>query len=376
MKINDCAIIVTTIFDNGWLEKISTEIVKSNEIDKSTIFIIPDHKTPKSIFIKVKKLLKSGINIICPTIDDQKIFEKKHKIEKFVNYNSDHRRNIGFLLAIINNYNFIISMDDDNFPITKNFINHHRKRLNLQKKKRVISSKNKLFNNCVLFDNKTFIHPRGFPLHNRNNNYKKNYDFKIKKNVKVGCNAGLWTISPDVDAISWIIKSVETVEKKIPDVILSKNTYCPINTQNTSITNQFLPAYYYIRMGFDIGGGLKFDRLGDIFSGYFLQKVIKTKNNYISFGNPLVSHNRHSHNYIDDANKEWGALRTIDQFVEWLQNIKLTNGSVNNIYLQLAMELQNFAHNTKFKFVPNLTKKFYLEMSKDMQKWIKVLSKI
>ena len=67
-------------------------------------------------------LVKSGINIICPNIEDQKIFEKKHKIENFVNYNSDHRRNIGFLLAIINNYNFIISMDDDNFPITKNFI--------------------------------------------------------------------------------------------------------------------------------------------------------------------------------------------------------------------------------------------------------------
>ena len=44
------------------------------------------------------------------------------------------------------------------------------------------------------------------PLHNRNNNYKKTYDFKIKKNVKVGCNAGLWTISPDVDAISGLLK--------------------------------------------------------------------------------------------------------------------------------------------------------------------------
>ncbi len=140
MIINDCAIIVTTIFDNGWLEKISNEIVKSNEIDKTTIIIVPDYKTPKTIFTKVRKLSKFGINIICPTIDDQKSFEKKHKIEKFVNYNSDHRRNIGFLLAIINNYNFIISMDDDNFPITKNFINHHRKRLNLQKKK-----KNSLF---------------------------------------------------------------------------------------------------------------------------------------------------------------------------------------------------------------------------------------
>jgi hypothetical protein len=53
MKINDCAIIVTTIFDNGWLEKISTEIIKSNEIYKTTIIIIPDHKTPKSIIIKI-----------------------------------------------------------------------------------------------------------------------------------------------------------------------------------------------------------------------------------------------------------------------------------------------------------------------------------
>jgi len=44
--------------------------------------------------------------------------------------------------------------------------------------------------------------------------------------------------------------------------------------------------------------------------------------------------------------------------------------------ISTEMELQKFAHNTKFKFVPNLTKKFYLEMSNDMQKWIKVLSKI
>lgn len=376
MKKNKCAIIVTTIFDNGWLERICKEIINSKEIEYTSIIYIPDHKTPKSIFPKIKKFKKKGINILYLSIEDQHAFERKLKIKNFIKYNSDHRRNVGFILAYQNDFDFIISMDDDNFPILKNFVQEHRKRLGHQKNKKILNSKTGLFNNCTLLGKNNFIHPRGFPLNKRNIDYKNIYGYKKNNSLQIACNVGMWTIAPDVDAISWLVKKEKIDVKKCDEIIISKKTYCPINTQNTSIKKEFLPAYYYIKMGFDIGGGLKFDRLGDIFSGYFLQKAIKTKNKFISFGNPLVSHERHSHNYRDDANKEWGALRTIDEFFDWLINLKLNDGSVFDIYQNIAEELNNFAHKTNFPYQTNLTKKFYIKMSKDMTRWIKLLKKL
>jgi hypothetical protein len=371
MSLKKVGIVLTSIFDNGWLERITNEIEISGEKENTTIFYIVDFKTPPIIFLKVKSFIGLGFKIQAPTIEEQFAYEKKLGIKNFILKNSDHRRNIGYLMAYENSVDFVISMDDDNFPLTQNFIHEHRLRLGAQKNKVEIESTTNSFNNCTLLHSDTFIHPRGFPFNRRIK--ESEYSKKLINDCNVAVNAGMWTISPDVDAISWLISAnvFENIDK-CDDYLIGNNTYCPINSQNTALLAEYIPAYYFIRMGYDIGGGLKFDRLGDIYSGYFLQKVVKSTNSKVSFGMPLVTHERNSHNYLNDANGEWGSLRTIDEFFDWLVSFNLTSNNILDSVLELSDSLNEFASATDFKFTPTVTSGFYHQMAFDMKNWIKI----
>lgn len=367
-----CGIVITSIFDNGWLERMYEELKQSEELENTTVYYIIDYKTPKDISEKISKLKLKGMKIVAPSIEEQHLIESKYGIENLILKNSDHRRNLGYLLAWQDEVDFVISMDDDNFPKSPNFIQEHRVRLGDRKSLNVISAENGTYNNCELLEAGTHIHPRGYPFSNKGNN---KYSIKVQDKLKVGVNAGMWTISPDVDAISWLVtpQTFENIEL-VKDVVLARDTFCPVNSQNTSLLREYIPAYYFVRMGYDIGGGLNFDRLGDIYSGYFMQKVCKTMGDSVSFGMPLVTHERNSHNYINDANNEWGCLRTIDEFVPWLSSVKLTGNSISEIYRSLSEALDDFAITTKFKYMRRSTEGFYHSMAYEMRQWLKVIS--
>jgi hypothetical protein len=370
MNLSRCGIVITSIYDTGWIERISENILSSNEQDNVKIFYISDNKTPAVCLEKIKVASKKGIKFWAPSKDEQIIFQKKFGIENFILENSDHRRNIGYLKAYYDEVDFVISMDDDNFPVAINFIDQHRQMLLKKDGLNRVDSSNNFFNNCTLLDSNTFVHPRGYPTNRKQENFIRN---SKASNLKIAINAGMWTISPDVDAISWLVKYQEFNNiTKVDQVVLGEDTYCPINSQNTSLIREMIPAYYFVRMNYDIGGGLKFDRLGDIYSGYFLQKIAKSLDYSVSFGMPLVSHERNSHDYLNDANAEWGCFRTIDAFSEWLINLRLTNESVTKSFEHMAEELDEFASIANFRYVGSATSGFYHQMAFDMKKWIKL----
>ena len=368
VKFKKCGVVITSIYDNGWIERISENIINSNEQENVCIYFISDNKTPKECFEKIKKAKKKGVLFWAPSMPEQKEYEQENGLNGFILENSDHRRNIGYLKAYKDEVDFVISMDDDNFPIDDNFFEQHRNMLT-KKDHDVVTTSSKFFNNCSLLDDKTFIHPRGFPTSKKENETS----FHKEKNLVIGINAGMWTIAPDVDAISWLVcnKNFNNV-RSVKQVVLSKDTYCPVNSQNTALIRELIPAYYFIKMNYDIGGGLKFDRLGDIYSGYFMQKVAKKMELSVSFGMPLVTHERNNHDYLSDANAEWGCFRTIDAFTGWLSKINLSGSTVIDCYDDLADQLHEFASSENFNYVPSSTAGFYHQMAYDMKCWIKL----
>jgi len=367
---NKIGIVVTSIFDNNWLTRIFNQVEKEDLLNSVTVYFIVDNKTPSNVFEEANKLASKGLEIWIPTMIEQMEYCSKLSISDFILENSDHRRNIGFLKCIEDDIEVLISMDDDNFPITENFFENHRKSLMTSTSFNETISSTGFFNNCRLLNDESFIHPRGFPFNRKRNN---SYSTRQSNINKIGVNAGMWSISPDVDGFSWLVSHEEILVKSVDDAYLCPNTYCPINTQNTGLIKDLIPAYYYIRMGYDIGGGLKFDRLGDIYSGYFLQKVAKTMNYGIKFGMPIVSHERNAHNYINDANAEWGCMRTMDEFCDWLVEVKLDNSSVISAYKSLSDELEMFARSSKLPFMPEEMAQFFIETSSDMKKWLKTI---
>jgi hypothetical protein len=242
------------------------------------------------------------------------------KFYKQIPYNNDTRRNIGFLHALEDGCERLISIDDDNWPTSDNFIQGHSYTGKIWEES-LISDKSGFYNVCehLEFQPERPIFPRGYPLSLRD----QRNDFKnqpVQSPVRIGVTAGLWLGEPDIDAITWLNGKVTGISYVGPDLfVFNPDTWSPINTQNTSVIRELIPAFLCIPMGWDVPGG-KIQRYGDIWGGYFLQALIQGTNYRVGFGKPLVDHRRNPHNYADDLRQEyWGIILT-DWMLETLRN--------------------------------------------------------
>ena len=122
--------------------------------------------------------------------------------------------------------------------------------------------------------------------------------------------------------------------------MLDSSTWSPINTQNTSVVRELIPAFVFVTMACPVPGG-KLDRYGDIWGGYFLLALMQDTRHLVAFGRPLVEHRRNPHNYVDDLRYEfWGMILT-DWLLEILRNsFRPTSEMMTERVLELAEFLQ------------------------------------
>jgi hypothetical protein len=147
----------------------------------------------------------------------------------------------------------------------------------------------------------------------------------------------LWLEEPDVDATTWLNGKVKGVRYDGPEVfVLDQSTWSPVNTQNTSVVRELIPAFVFVTMAWPLPGG-KLDRYGDIWGGYFLLALMQGTRYHVAFGRPLVEHRRNPHNYVDDLRFEfWGMVLT-DWLLEILRSsFKPTGGCMTERVLELA----------------------------------------
>jgi hypothetical protein len=136
----------------------------------------------------------------------------------------------------------------------------------------------------------------------------------------IGVTEGLWLDEPDVDATTWLNGKVKGVHYTGPDLfVLDQSTWSPVNTQNTSVIRELIPAFIFVTMACPVPGGV-LDRYGDIWGGYFLLALMQGTKYHAAFGRPLVYHRRNPHNYVDDLRHEyWGVILT-DWLLQLLRN--------------------------------------------------------
>lgn len=365
-------IVLTSINNNNIFRNYYSNLKKFNNLENTRIIFVTDKKTPNSCYEEYKKFSKKGLNIVFFDLEKQEKFLKKLSANKFFPYNSDNRRNIGYLYSYsLNDSETLISIDDDNFAKKEyDFIGGHNI-LNKDKNYKLINSNINWFNNCdtLKFSSNLKIFPRGYPLEERK--YKSKYTYQYK-NVKIGVNGGMWLNAPDIDAITWLNSSPKSISLKKNRYVLSKNTWCPINSQNTSLIKEAIPSYFFLKMNYLINNQI-IDRFGDIFSGYFLQKCIKHMNHYVSFGLPLVDHNRNSHNFIKDAQYEWNCLILCNKLLKYLLKFEIEGKTYSDCYFSLAKNIEEISKENVFH---SYEKNFLSFSIKDMKFWIKLCKKI
>src|ERR1700693_3101548 len=94
------ALVLTTIADPVALEDYYANFTAYGHLEQVQVIVIPDKKTPSAAYLRCQELKKRGLDVLCPPPDVQeRMLRRLGFSPDFVPYNSDNRRNVGYILA-------------------------------------------------------------------------------------------------------------------------------------------------------------------------------------------------------------------------------------------------------------------------------------
>lgn len=373
----NAGLVLTTIYDPVVLIDYFENFKKNDHLDQVKVFCIPDMKTPTKAYKRCAELKTKGLDIICPTIEEQEFFLNRIGfLPTLMPYNSETRRNVGYLMALESGLDFVISIDDDNYcTANEDIFESHSVVCRKRVEGEIVTSETGWYNICDLLElsNSCKAYPRGFPYYARHQNEKIESSQGV---ANTPINAGLWLKDPDVDAISWLVNPVYSKTFKGKSIILANNTWSPINTQNTGLNRDIIVCYYCIRMGYPLLG-TPIERYGDIFSGYFTQACVRHMGGSVRFGTPIAEHRRNNHDYLNDATNEWTCIMILNDFLPWLtKEVKLQGDTYPEVYTCLSHAIEDAVENFKGKIWTDTTRGFFHQTAYHMRQWAEVCVKL
>ncbi len=371
------SIVFTTIYLPKVVDELYRNINQFGHLDEVKLWIVGDLRTPRDVGELAKRTTKKGLETAYLDVALQDQWGKRFpSFYRRIPYNNETRRNIGYLCALEDGCDILISIDDDNFPNQDDFVGNHL-RTGQTWAGKVLSEISGFHNICehIIFEPTRAVYPRGFPFDLRNTRNKPELRERAEKvnDARIGVTAGMWLSDPDIDATTWLngeLKGIEYCGDAC--VMLDQSTWMPINTQNTSVARDLIPAFFCIPMGWDMPGG-RIQRYGDVWGGYFLQSIIRGTDYYVSFGRPLVNHLRNPHNYLDDLRYEyWGMV-----FTDWILKLLREDFSPSgNAVVDRVTELATYIHETAISKLPTWSPKemagFLKWTSGNLLEWVKV----
>jgi reversibly glycosylated polypeptide len=376
MRPAKATMVFTTIFDSGLLDAYYENFAGFGRLDDIEVIVIPDRKTPERVYSRCAEVSARGLRAICPTPEEQEKFLAGVGLQpEFIPYNTDYRRNVGFLMAYARGADFLISIDDDNYCRPgEDFFSEHAAVCDEESEHTLVESETGFFNICDLLELERPgpVYPRGFPYLYR---HREERPRREKRAVPVHVNTGLWLLDPDVDAITWLVAKPRVCGFKGESVVLGKQTWSPVNTQNTAMRHEAIPAYYYIRMGYPLSG-MPIDRYGDIFSGYFLQACCRHLGGYIRVGTPVAEHRRNSHNYMRDAMNEWACMQLSEDLLPWLKEARLEGNSYSEAFLSLSFAIEDAVEKFRGSIWTAATLGYFHQMGYYMRTWLATCRRI
>lgn len=365
------AIVVTTIFEPKFLAGYLRNLRAAEHDASTTIYIIADRKTPVSVAAAAGAARREGFDVRCPALDEQTEFLQSLATPKdFIPWNTDNRRNVGFLMALADGADVLISIDDDNFCRSEtDFVAEHQV-VGGGCADSVVRSSDGWFNICDQLGgwDPGQVFARGFPYFAQRAT-RETVTEPADPELPIAMNAGLWLADPDVDAIYRLCRRPNGTSFRETSIVLGPETWSPINTQNTALTRDAALCYYYVRMGFPLQG-LRIDRFGDILSGYLTQKIVKHQGQGVRIGTPIVDHHRTQHNLFKDLYHELAGIVLIEEFVPWLIAARLEGRTSLDAYQSLANQMAGAADSFTGFIWDDGGREFLKETAALMQTWI------
>ncbi len=369
MSKPEIGVVITTINEGDVLDGYCAQADAEGYGGQVKFFVIPDRNTPAALYEKRSELVAQGFNVVCPDLTEQDIFLSRLGIADLIPYNSDNRRNVGYLMALAWGCDVLVSLDDDNYCIPgesvfRDFASVAEEQITLPS----VNSSSGWYNICEMLETepKYPVYPRGFPYNQR----QKNIEVDIAEETGiVRMNAGLWLGDPDLDAITWLAAPVQAVRFNGQPILLGKDTWSPINTQNTSLHRDLIAAYYFLRMNYPVDG-FTIERYGDIFSGYFSQACVRHMEHRIRVGTPVANHDRNAHNYLHDLTQEIACIMLLEDFMEWLPELQLEGSTYEETYLSLAEAIDDQVERFRGSIWTHAARGYFHATTYHMRRWV------
>lgn len=346
------AVVCTSIGDGSFLKPYAAELAGRD----ATMFVIPDRKTPQALYDACAEARRAGLDLRCPPPEVQEQYlDQLGAREGMFGWNTDHRRNVGYLMAYESGADMVISVDDDNLP-DEGWLDGHAIVTRPPACHLAVQGEDGFWNPCSLLSWTTVFWPRGYPYGRR----RQPREVRCADEERaVSVNAGLWIGDPDVDAITRLALRPESTGPLDSGACLGAGTWAPVNSQNTAVRREVIPSYYFFRSG----------RFGDIYQGYLAQACAKAAGHLVRFGVPAVRHERNDHDLLHDLQLELPDILRLDGWLDWLTTAEPGGSSYADAYLSLAWSLGEWAAHQP-------SREHWLWMSEQMRQWVTLCRRI
>ncbi len=277
------------------------------------IYVTGDEKTPHQ---ETRRFIEGLGNAAYYDVEDQKKLE--YASSEVIGWNKIMRRNIALLEALKHKADLIITIDDDNIPLNRNYFDDFVDILTKPFSGLQIFSDANWFNAGELLAPKVFH--RGFPVNMRDRDLS--YRCVPACNVKIGVAAGLWLGDPDVDAITGMtsnhrIHQISEVARN--GVVVSNSLFTPFNSQNTAYLSELAPLMMVL-----VGVG----RYDDIWASYIAERIMMETDLHVHFGGPFVWQERNPQSRLTNLKDEIFGMQFTDQFCRDLTGLDLGTGTI------------------------------------------------
>ena len=128
MRVNKpCHIVFTTIHHPAILRDLYENIERHGHLEEVKVWVVGDKKTPSTAAALAAEISARGLETVYFGVDDQDEWGKRFALYPLIPYNTDGRRVFGYLRALEDGCELLISIDDDNFPTADDFVGFHQR---------------------------------------------------------------------------------------------------------------------------------------------------------------------------------------------------------------------------------------------------------
>lgn len=270
----------------------------------------------------------------------------KELFDTIIPTKSVQRRNFAPFYAIINNFDCIVSIDDDNYPINDDWL------YNLINNQKVYDSiKLTDFNNTFDVLDKSICNPMkknkivGKGYLSNYNKFNRILSFKNKDNQtdEIVAFQGYSLGEPDRSALSRYL--YPKTELKEDDLDISKNLYfchslIPFNTQNTVFFKKCFPIMFLFPMRTNENHRyFSVDRIDDNLMSYVLEIIAYYFGDFVGVGKPYTFQKRNYHSFNQDLEFEWNGKEVMEVFMDYLNRLELEGNTYLEVYYNLSNQL-------------------------------------